>query len=180
MSGDVPSGDRRPSWLTIALLVGVLLIAFVPGLSELFDLQTIAPLDMAVVAMTACLSSPRPPRDYGPNGCGLGSLGTSYSSSSKASSDFGSLSKPTRRPEQLLQCSPVGLSHFPWQYVLPLARFKLDEAAYSRDCFYELAQEWVANAENRGPEGNRAQRVILILPVVPKTTVCGAPSWVSR
>ena len=55
MSGDVPSGDRRPSWLTIALLVGVLLIAFVPGLSELFDLRPIAPLDVAVVGVAGAV-----------------------------------------------------------------------------------------------------------------------------
>jgi cation-transporting ATPase E len=53
--GDEPSGDRRPTWLTIALLVAVLLIAFVPFLSELFDLRPIAPLDMAVVGVAAAV-----------------------------------------------------------------------------------------------------------------------------
>jgi len=50
---DELSGDRRPTWLTIALLVGVLLIAFVPSLSELFDLRPVEPLDMAVVGVAA-------------------------------------------------------------------------------------------------------------------------------
>src|SRR5919202_3897474 len=53
--GDEPSGDRRPAWLTIALLVGVLLIAFVPTLSQLFDLRPISPLDMAVVGVAAAV-----------------------------------------------------------------------------------------------------------------------------
>jgi cation-transporting ATPase E len=52
---DEPSGDRRPTWLTIALLVGVLLIAFVPGLSELFDLRPVEPLDMVVVGVAAAV-----------------------------------------------------------------------------------------------------------------------------
>jgi len=52
---DEPSGDRRPTWLTIALLVGVLLIAFVPALSELFDLRPVAALDMAVVGLAAAV-----------------------------------------------------------------------------------------------------------------------------
>jgi cation-transporting ATPase E len=53
--GDELSGDRRPTWLTIALLVGLLLIAFVPALSELFDLRPIGPLDMVVVGMAAAV-----------------------------------------------------------------------------------------------------------------------------
>jgi cation-transporting ATPase E len=53
--GNELSGDRRPTWLTIALLVGVLLIAFVPALSQLFDLRPIAPLDMAVVGVAAAV-----------------------------------------------------------------------------------------------------------------------------
>jgi cation-transporting ATPase E len=52
---DEPSGDRRPTWLTIALLVGVLLIAFVPALSELFDLRPVQPLDMVVVGVAAAV-----------------------------------------------------------------------------------------------------------------------------
>jgi cation-transporting P-type ATPase E len=52
---DEPSGDRRPTWLTMALLVVVLLIAFVPALSELFDLRPIAPLDVAVVGLAAAV-----------------------------------------------------------------------------------------------------------------------------
>jgi cation-transporting P-type ATPase E len=53
--GDKFSGDRRPTWLTIALLVGLLAIAFVPGLSELFDLRPIALPDMAVVGVAAAV-----------------------------------------------------------------------------------------------------------------------------
>jgi cation-transporting P-type ATPase E len=53
--GDEPSGDRRPTWLTMALLVGVILIAFVPALSELFDLRPIEPLDMVVVGVAAAV-----------------------------------------------------------------------------------------------------------------------------
>ncbi len=52
---DEPSSDRRPAWLTIALLIVVLLIAFVPALSELFDLRPIEPLDMAVVGVAAAV-----------------------------------------------------------------------------------------------------------------------------
>jgi cation-transporting ATPase E len=50
---DEPSGDHRPTWLAIALLVGVLLIAFVPALSQLFDLRPVEPLDMVVVGVAA-------------------------------------------------------------------------------------------------------------------------------
>ena len=53
--GDKFSGDRRPTWLTIALLVGLLAIALVPGLSELFDLRPIALPDMAVVGVAAAV-----------------------------------------------------------------------------------------------------------------------------
>jgi cation-transporting ATPase E len=52
---DEPSSDRRPAWLTIVLLIVVLLIAFVPALSELFDLRPIEPLDMAVVGVAAAV-----------------------------------------------------------------------------------------------------------------------------
>ena len=52
---DEPSSDRRPAWLTIVLLIAVLLIAFVPALSELFDLRPIEPLDMAVVGVAAAV-----------------------------------------------------------------------------------------------------------------------------
>ena len=52
---DEPSGDYRPTWLTIALLVVVLAIAFVPALSELFDLRPIQPLDMAVVGVATAV-----------------------------------------------------------------------------------------------------------------------------
>ncbi|MDQ3911321.1 MAG: HAD-IC family P-type ATPase [Actinomycetota bacterium] len=53
-SGEV-SGDRRPTWLAIALLFGVLLIAFVPTLSQLFDLRPIQLQDMAVVGVAAAV-----------------------------------------------------------------------------------------------------------------------------
>ncbi|MCA1728353.1 MAG: cation-translocating P-type ATPase [Actinobacteria bacterium] len=53
--GDKFSGDRRPTWLTIALLVGLLAIALVPGLSELFDLRPITLPDMAVVGVAAAV-----------------------------------------------------------------------------------------------------------------------------
>jgi cation-transporting P-type ATPase E len=52
---DEPSGDLRPTWLTIALLLGVLLVAFVPALSGLFDLRPVTPLDMAIVAVAAAV-----------------------------------------------------------------------------------------------------------------------------
>ncbi len=52
---DQPSGDRRPTWLTIALLVGLLAIAFVPGLSGLFDLRPIPTLDVVVVGVAAAV-----------------------------------------------------------------------------------------------------------------------------
>jgi cation-transporting ATPase E len=50
---DEPSGDRRPTWLAIVLLVGLLAIAFVPTLSGLFDLRPVKPLDAAVIAVAA-------------------------------------------------------------------------------------------------------------------------------
>ncbi len=53
-AGGEPSEDRRPGWLVVVLLVGLLLIAFVPALSEVFDLRPISVLDMlAVVAGAA-------------------------------------------------------------------------------------------------------------------------------
>ena len=53
--GKEPSGDRRPTWLTNTLLVGVLLIVFVLALLELFDLRTIARLDVAVVGVAGAV-----------------------------------------------------------------------------------------------------------------------------
>ena len=50
---DEPSGDRRPTWLAIVLLVGLLAIAFVPTLSGLFDLRPVKPLDAAVIVAAA-------------------------------------------------------------------------------------------------------------------------------
>jgi cobalamin synthase len=50
---DEPSGDRRPTWLAIALLLGLLTIAFVPTLSGIFDLRPVKPLDAVVIAVAA-------------------------------------------------------------------------------------------------------------------------------
>ena len=52
---DEPSGDRRPTWLAIVLLLGLLAIAFVPTLSGLFDLRPVNPLDAAVIAVSAAV-----------------------------------------------------------------------------------------------------------------------------
>jgi cation-transporting ATPase E len=52
---DEPSGDRRPTWLAIALLLGLLAIAVVPPLSELFDLRPVKLLDVAVIAAAAAV-----------------------------------------------------------------------------------------------------------------------------
>jgi cation-transporting P-type ATPase E len=50
---DEPSGDRRPTWLAMVLLLGLLTIAFVPRLSGIFDLRPVKPLDAVVIAVTA-------------------------------------------------------------------------------------------------------------------------------
>jgi cation-transporting ATPase E len=52
---DEPSGDRRPTWLAIGLLLGLLAIAFVPTLSGLFDLRPVRPLDAAIIAVSAAV-----------------------------------------------------------------------------------------------------------------------------
>jgi cation-transporting P-type ATPase E len=52
---DEPSGDRRPTWLAIGLLLGLLAIAVVPPLSGIFDLRPVKPLDAAVVAAAAAV-----------------------------------------------------------------------------------------------------------------------------
>jgi cation-transporting ATPase E len=52
---DEPSGDRRPTWLAIALLLGLLAIAVVPPLSGLFDLRPVKLLDVAVIAAAAAV-----------------------------------------------------------------------------------------------------------------------------
>jgi cation-transporting ATPase E len=52
---DEPSGDRRPTWLAIALLLGLLAIAVVPALSDLFDLRPVKLLDVAVIAAAAAV-----------------------------------------------------------------------------------------------------------------------------
>jgi cation-transporting P-type ATPase E len=52
--GGETSGDRRPAWLTVVLLVALLVIAFVPVLAGIFDLRPISVLDLlAVVAAAA-------------------------------------------------------------------------------------------------------------------------------
>jgi cobalamin synthase len=52
---DEPSGDRRPTWLAITLLIGLLAISFVPTLSGMFDLRPIGPLDAAIIAAAAAV-----------------------------------------------------------------------------------------------------------------------------
>ncbi len=52
---DEPSGDRRPTWLAIALLMGLLAVAFVPTLSGIFDLRPVKPLDAAIIAAAAAV-----------------------------------------------------------------------------------------------------------------------------
>ena len=52
---DEPSGDRRPTWLAIALLLGLLAIGVVPPLSELFDLRPVKLLDVAVILAAAAV-----------------------------------------------------------------------------------------------------------------------------
>jgi cation-transporting ATPase E len=47
---DEPDGDRRPTWLAIVLLLGLLAIALVPTLSGLFDLRPVKPQDAAIIA----------------------------------------------------------------------------------------------------------------------------------
>jgi cation-transporting P-type ATPase E len=50
---DEPSGDRRPAWLAIVLLLGLVAIAVVPPLSGIFDLRPVRPLDALVIAAAA-------------------------------------------------------------------------------------------------------------------------------
>ena len=52
---DEPSGDRRPTWLAIVLLLGLLAIAVVPPLSGIFDLRPVKPLDAVVIAAAAAV-----------------------------------------------------------------------------------------------------------------------------
>src|SRR5215207_8334373 len=52
---DEPSGDRRPTWLAIGLLLGLLAIAVVPPLSGIFDLRPVKPLDAVVIAAAAAV-----------------------------------------------------------------------------------------------------------------------------
>jgi cation-transporting P-type ATPase E len=52
---DEPSGDRRPAWLAIVLLLGLVAIAVVPPLSGIFDLRPVRPLDALVIAAAAAV-----------------------------------------------------------------------------------------------------------------------------
>jgi len=52
---DELSGDRRPTWLAIVLLLGLLAIAVVPPLSGIFDLRPVMPLDTVVIAVAAAV-----------------------------------------------------------------------------------------------------------------------------
>jgi cation-transporting P-type ATPase E len=52
---DEPSGDRRPTWLAIALLLGLLAVAVVPPLSGIFDLRAVKLLDIAVIVAAAAV-----------------------------------------------------------------------------------------------------------------------------
>jgi cation-transporting P-type ATPase E len=52
---DEPSGDRRPTWLAIALLLGLLAVAVVPPLSWIFDLRAVKLLDIAVIVAAAAV-----------------------------------------------------------------------------------------------------------------------------
>jgi cation-transporting P-type ATPase E len=51
--GGEPSGDRRPAWLTVVLLVALLVIAVVPALSKTFDLRQPSVPDLLAVAAAA-------------------------------------------------------------------------------------------------------------------------------
>jgi cation-transporting ATPase E len=52
---DEPSGDRRPTWLAIALLLGLLAIVVVPPLAGIFDLRPVELLDAVVIAAAAAV-----------------------------------------------------------------------------------------------------------------------------
>jgi cation-transporting ATPase E len=54
-STDEPSGDRRPTWLAVAMLVALLVIAVVPALSSFFDLRPIPLLDILAVLAAAAV-----------------------------------------------------------------------------------------------------------------------------
>jgi cation-transporting ATPase E len=53
--GGEASGDRRPTWLTLALLLALLVIAFVPALAGIFDLDPISVLDLLAVLAAAAV-----------------------------------------------------------------------------------------------------------------------------
>jgi cation-transporting ATPase E len=54
-AGGEPSDDRRPTWLALGMLVALLVIAFVPVLSEFFDLRPISLLDILAVLAAAAV-----------------------------------------------------------------------------------------------------------------------------
>jgi cation-transporting ATPase E len=54
-AGGEPSDDRRPTWLALAMLVALFVIAFVPALSEFFDLRPISLLDILAVLAAAAV-----------------------------------------------------------------------------------------------------------------------------
>jgi cation-transporting ATPase E len=54
-AGGEPSDDRRPTWLALGMLVALLVIAFVPVLSEFFDLRPISLLDLLAVLAAAAV-----------------------------------------------------------------------------------------------------------------------------
>jgi cation-transporting ATPase E len=53
--GGETSGDRRPAWLTLVLLAALLVIAFVPAFSQIFDLRPISLLDILAVLAAAAV-----------------------------------------------------------------------------------------------------------------------------
>jgi cation-transporting P-type ATPase E len=52
---DEMSGDRRPTWLAMVLLIGLLAIVVAPPPSGLFDLRPLKPLDAAIIAAAAAV-----------------------------------------------------------------------------------------------------------------------------
>jgi cation-transporting P-type ATPase E len=54
-AGGEPSDDRRPTWLALGMLVALLVIVFVPVLSEFFDLRPISLLDILAVLAAAAV-----------------------------------------------------------------------------------------------------------------------------
>jgi cation-transporting ATPase E len=54
-AGGEPSNDRRPTWLALVMLAALLVIAFVPALSGIFDLRPISLLDLLAVLAAAAV-----------------------------------------------------------------------------------------------------------------------------